>query len=146
MTDASGRDDDPYTPPPAGEPVQPPAPREPQPPAAYQPPPPAYQPPPPAAPQAEPDAGDAPPAQGRAATSPQTMSIIALVAGAASIFVLPFIAGIVGIALGATTLRLNATARRQGAPANGRATTMAIIGIVLGALGIILKLVVDRML
>ncbi|WP_217181929.1 DUF4190 domain-containing protein [Streptomyces sp. AC495_CC817] len=169
MTDPSTPDgQNPYTPPPAGAPSVPPAgapsippaPRDPAvPPAAYQPPAPeAYE-----APQAigapgfpeqgsaypaaqYPPAPQGPVAGARKQSSPQTSSIISLVAGAVSIFLLPYIAGIVGIGLGVTTLRLNAAARRTGAPVNGAYTGMAIAGIALGALGIILKIVLDFLL
>ncbi|MFK4851498.1 hypothetical protein ACI3KT_07680 [Microbacterium sp. ZW T6_19] len=160
MTDPSRPEDhNPYAPPPAGEPVVPPAaaPQE-GPPPAYQPPaaqPPQYpaaqtpsypaaQPPqhPGAAYPGAPGAGpqSSPPA---AKNSAKASSIISLVAGAVSIFLLPYIAGIVGIGTGVTAIRMNAAAKNSGSGFNGAYTGMAIGGIVLGALGIVLKLVLD---
>jgi hypothetical protein len=150
--------DNPYAPPPAGEQPVPPAP--PAPPASGAPLPSAdaYQPPAAPTPPSYPGASTQPPAaapfepaapQGTPAkkqTSPQTTSIIALVAGAVSIFLLPYIAGVIGIGMGATALRLGSAAKREGAPVSAGVTAMAVIGIVLGALGIILKFAVDRLL
>lgn len=139
-------EDNPYAPPPAGEPVVPPAPAP-----QGAPLPPAYQPPaaqPPQYPAAQPPqypgapVGEQRPAQtGR--SSAKTSSIISLVAGAVSIFLLPYIAGIIAIGTGVTAIRMNSSAKSSGAGFNGSYTGMAIGGIVLGALGIILKLVLD---
>ena len=63
-----------------------------------------------------------------------------------SIFLLPFVAGVVGIALGAATLRLNGVAKREGRPVSTAHTAMAIAGIVLGAIGIIAKIALDALL
>lgn len=152
MTDPSRPEDNPYAPPPAGEPATPatPAPHS-------APLPPAYQPPAPQPPQ-YPDAQQpqypgsaypgAPvngqqPAAPAAKNSAKVSSIVSIVAGAVSIFLLPYIAGIVGIGTGVTALRMNNAARNTGAGYNGAYTGMAIGGIVLGALGIILKIIVD---
>lgn len=142
MTDASNPEHNPYSPPPAGEPVVPPAPASvPQDaPQAYQPPP-AFQPsayPPPAAPVPQPAA----PASNNNA---KVSSIVALVAGAVSIFLLPYVAGILGIGMGANALRANNAAKATGGYV-GAFTGMAIAGIVLGALGIVLKLLLDIVL
>lgn len=159
MTDASNGDSTaPYTPPPAGQPLTPPPAAAPTPPA-YQPPAPAadgtYQPPAPPVPQAAaplppaaypPAPQPAPAASRKKQTSPQTTAIISVVAGALSIVVLPVIAGVVGIGLGATTLRLNGVAKREGRPVVTAHTVMAIAGIVLGAIGIIAKFALDALL
>lgn len=146
MTDPT---QDPYTPPPApgaGVPPVPPV-------ASVPPVPPAptanpldYQPPHQAAPYGYPAQAPAPTAAGRKQTSPQTSSIISIIAGAVSIVILPWIAGFVGIGMGVYTLRTQATARRQGIPSNGAHTAMAIIGIVLGSIGILAKLALDYFL
>jgi hypothetical protein len=163
MTDPSRPEDhNPYAPPPAGEPVVPPA-AAPQdaPPPAYQPPaaqPPQYRgapaPQPPAAqPPQQPGAlypgapGAGPQSAAPAAkNSAKVSSIISLVAGAVSIFLLPYIAGIIGIGTGVTAIRMNNAAKNAGTGFNGAYTGMAIGGIALGALGIILKLVLDIVL
>ncbi|HZU92865.1 MAG TPA: hypothetical protein VFF85_04510, partial [Microbacterium sp.] len=85
----------------------------------------------------------APPA---AKNSAKVSSIISLVAGAVSIFLLPYIAGIIGIGTGVTAIRMNNAAKNAGTGFNGAYTGMAIGGIALGALGIILKLVLDIVL
>jgi len=152
MTDPSRPEDNPYAPPPAGVPAVPPAPAP-----QGAPLPPAYQPPaaqPPQYPAAQPPqypgaAYPGAPESGQQSAAPaaknpaKTSSIIALVAGAVSIFLLPYIAGIVGIGTGVTAIRMNNAAKNTGAGFNGAYTGMAIGGIVLGALGIILKLVLD---
>lgn len=166
MTDASRPEENPYSPPPAGEPVLPPEPasQETSVPPAYQPPaaqapdqpqadPQAAQPPVypgapvyPAAPTypGAPDAGQAqPPAVKNQA---KISSIISLVAGFVSIFLLPYIAGVLGIGLGVNAIRANNAARTTGAGYNGAYTGMAIGGIVLGVIGVILKIVVDIIL
>lgn len=158
---------DPYTPPPAPTAGQPPvvpgASVPPVPPApsatplGYQPPPaPQYA--PPVAPLAQPVQppqqqvapygypGQAPTPAGRKQTSPQTSSIISIIAGAVSIVILPWIAGFIGIGMGVFTLRTQSTARRQGLPTNGAHTAMAVIGITLGAIGILAKLALDYFL
>ncbi|KJL49470.1 hypothetical protein RS84_00182 [Microbacterium hydrocarbonoxydans] len=156
MTDPSRPEDhNPYAPPPAGEPVMPPVPAPQDAPPAYQPPaaqppltpgvqPPAAQPPqyPGAAYPGAPVAGpqSTPPA---AKNSAKTSSIISLVAGIVSIFLIPYIAGIVGIGTGVTAIRMNNAAKNSGAGFNSAYTGMAIGGIVLGAIGIVLKLVLD---
>lgn len=157
---------DPYTPPPAPAAGQPPVPPSasvpPVPPAptanplGYQPPPavaPQYaapqqpvEPPQQVAPYGYPGQAPAPAPTGRKQTSPQTSSIISIVAGAVSIVILPWVAGFVGIGMGVYTLRAQTTARRQGIPSNGAHTAMAIIGIVLGSIGILAKLALDYFL
>lgn len=169
MTDASNNpEQNPYAPPPApaagtppvapvaGAPAVPPVPQAPfAEPLGYQPPPapPAaasqYAPQqPPVAPAGyQPPTGypaQAPvPAGGKKPMSQQASSIIAIVAGAVSIFIFPWIAGVIGIGMGVQTLRLDAVDRRAGRPTSGVFTTLAVLGIVLGALGIIAKLVLD---
>jgi hypothetical protein len=157
MTDPT---QNPYAPPPAPGAGAPPVP--PVPPASSVPPvPPAptanplgYQPPP--APQQQvtpygysapaPAPAPIPSPAGRKQTSPQTSSIISIIAGAVSIVILPWVAGFLGIGMGVYTLRAQATARRHGVPSNGTHTTMAIIGIVLGSIGILAKLALDYFL
>ncbi|MFF7293313.1 hypothetical protein ACFY9N_12360 [Microbacterium sp. NPDC008134] len=150
---------DPYAPPPvpgAGAPPVPPVP------PAVPPVPPAptanplgYQPPP--APQQQkvtpygysapaPAPAPVPSPAGRKQTSPKTSSIISIIAGAVSIVILPWVAGFLGIGMGVYTLRAQATARRHGVPSSGAHTSMAIIGIVLGSIGILAKLALDYFL
>ncbi|MFK3836434.1 hypothetical protein [Microbacterium sp. NPDC087868] len=134
-----------YQPPPAPHTAPPVAPQY-APPVApqYATPPQPVQPPQQVAPYGYP--GQAPVPAGRKQTSPQTSSIISVVAGAVSIIVLPWIAGFIGIGMGVFTLRTQSTARRQGLPTSGAHTTMAIIGIVLGSIGILAKLALDYFL
>jgi hypothetical protein len=164
MTDSShDPQQNPYAPPPAPAaggvppvPAAPPVPPAPDsPPLGYQPPPaesaaPPYGAPQYGAPQQLPPAGaypgQVPAPQSAPKSSAKTSSIISLVAGAVSIFILPWIAGIVGIGLGVQTLRVQGQLRAQGFPANGAYNTMAILGIVLGAIGIIAKIALDFLL
>lgn len=66
----------------------------------------------------------------------KTQSILATVFGALSIFVLPFGFGIAGIVLGITALTRLKEPRARGIKATGL-FSMGILGIVLGALGIL---------
>lgn len=144
MTDPSRPEDNPYAPPPAGEPATPEAPAPQSTPL-----PPAYQPPAAQQPQYPGSAYPGAPVNGQQPAAPaaknsaKVSSIVSIIAGAVSIFLLPYIAGIVGIGTGVTALRMNNAARNTGAGYNGAYTGMAIAGIVLGALGIILKIIVD---
>ncbi|QIK63060.1 hypothetical protein G7068_07505 [Leucobacter viscericola] len=69
--------------------------------------------------------------------STMTTSIISIVAGAISLFLFGAIAGTVAVLSGISVLIQLSKAKRAGAPSQGGALAMAIIGICLGALGLI---------
>ncbi|QIM15316.1 hypothetical protein G7067_01025 [Leucobacter insecticola] len=99
----------------------------------------------PQAPQAGPPAPPAWASGKGTSKSVMAASLTALIAGAVSIFLLPYIAGAIGVISGAQAINQYRKAVKSGDQVSGGVLAMAIIGIVLGALGIVLAILVQAL-